>query len=248
VITLQAVAGKGSFEMSLSKLREWKYLILLLAMIAMAVFQPMTKSVAGRGAVLHDLLSMLPLLVVFVVVFTRHWERIVASCAGVVAIAFLLVHYLVRSPEHTLFQIAFETVVVLFSAFAVYVILRNIFQKQSVHVDDVIGSVCGYMLAATAFANTYALIVLVTPDAFNMSPDMKTQLADWNGSVALFRYFSFVTLTTVGFGDITPIRPPATTLVWLEALFGQFYVAIVVAQLVAVRLTQAMEARKPPEQ
>lgn len=231
----------------MTKVHEWKYLILLLAMIAMAFLQPLMPQVTTGRALVRDLFVMLPLLVVFFVVFTRHWERMVASGAAAIAVAILFAHYLVPSAGHEYFKLAFEGTVVLFTLFAVWVILRNIFRQKAVHVDDVIGSICGYMLAGVAWGNVYALIASVSPDAFNMSPELRAQLADWHGSVAVFRYFSFVTLTTMGFGDITPIRPPATTIVWLEGLFGQFYVAIVVAQLVAVRLTQAMEARKPPD-
>jgi voltage-gated potassium channel len=62
----------------------------------------------------------------------------------------------------------------------------------------------------------------------------------------LFYYFSLVTLTTMGYGDVAPVRPPATVLVTLEAIFGQFYLAVVVAQLVGLRLAQAFEPKVPP--
>ena len=55
----------------------------------------------------------------------------------------------------------------------------------------------------------------------------------------MFDYFSLVTLTTMGYGDITPARAPATVFATLEAIFGQFYIAILVAQLVGLRLVQA---------
>jgi hypothetical protein len=50
-----------------------------------------------------------------------------------------------------------------------------------------------------------------------------------------------VTLTTMGYGDITPIRHPATSLTWLEAMFAQFYITVIVAQLVGLRLAQALQ-------
>jgi hypothetical protein len=64
--------------------------------------------------------------------------------------------------------------------------------------------------------------------------------------MALFSYFSVVTLTTMGYGDITPLRPPADVLAMLEAIFGQFYIAVVVAQMVGLRLAQAVTPGKPP--
>ena len=62
----------------------------------------------------------------------------------------------------------------------------------------------------------------------------------------MFNYFSLVTLTTMGYGDVTPVRPPATALATLEAVFGQFYIAVVVAQLVGLRLAQAFGPKGPP--
>jgi hypothetical protein len=56
-------------------------------------------------------------------------------------------------------------------------------------------------------------------------------------------YYRFVTLTTVGYGDITPVSPPARTLTWLEAMMGQFYIAVLVAFLVGIRVSQGVVKR-----
>ena len=82
---------------------------------------------------------------------------------------------------------------------------------------------------------------------------MGTALAHGNGPAAQaffitarpvasndFIYYSFVTLTTVGYGDITPVSPPARTLSWLEAMMGQFYIAVLVAFLVGIRISQGL--------
>ena len=53
-------------------------------------------------------------------------------------------------------------------------------------------------------------------------------------------YYSFITLATVGYGDVTPTTPLARTLAWIEAVTGQFYLAILVAGLVGFKVTQAM--------
>jgi hypothetical protein len=60
--------------------------------------------------------------------------------------------------------------------------------------------------------------------------------------IHLFTYYSFVTLTTVGYGDVTPISTPARTCAWLEALTGQFYLAVLVAGLVGALLSQKAES------
>jgi len=60
--------------------------------------------------------------------------------------------------------------------------------------------------------------------------------------IALFTYYSFITLTTVGYGDVTPVSAPARTFAWLEALTGQFYIAVLVAGLVGALLADKSEA------
>jgi hypothetical protein len=56
----------------------------------------------------------------------------------------------------------------------------------------------------------------------------------------LFNYFSVTTLTSLGYSDITPISTLALSLSWMEVAFGQFYIAVVVAQLVGLRLAQVL--------
>jgi len=56
----------------------------------------------------------------------------------------------------------------------------------------------------------------------------------------MFDYYSFVTITAYGDNNVTAIAPAATSLTWMETVFGQFYMAIVVSQLVSLKLSQAM--------
>lgn len=121
---------------------------------------------------------------------------------------------------------------------AAALILRNIFQQRQVDRDAVFGAVTGYLLAAGGWGNLYALCELVAPGSFHVSAALAPAFADPQTHNALFIYFSMVTITTVGFGDFTPVQGPVTVFVMLEMVFGQFYIAVVVAQLVGIRLAQ----------
>jgi hypothetical protein len=103
----------------------------------------------------------------------------------------------------------------------------------------------GYLLAGIVWANLYLLVELFFPGSFSMHQDIAGQLASRHTRQSLFADYSFVTLTTMGSGSITPISSPATLLTWLEAMFGQFYIAVIVAQLVGLRLAQALQQRDP---
>jgi len=96
-----------------------------------------------------------------------------------------------------------------------------------------------------SWANAYALIYLLRPGSFRVAEAIAWRLGDWHLQRFLFNYFSVTTLTSLGYGDITPIGTLALSLSWLEVVFGQFYIAVVVAQLVGLRLAQAIKRDRP---
>lgn len=100
--------------------------------------------------------------------------------------------------------------------------------------NKILGAICLYLLIGLIWAVLFTLIQLGFPDAFNNTIDSKL----WFSLFPEFIYFSFVTLTTLGFGDISPHLPLARFLVYLEAIIGQFYLAILVASLVGSHVTK----------
>jgi uncharacterized membrane protein len=82
------------------------------------------------------------------------------------------------------------------------------------------------MLIGAAFAHAYHLTAMLHPGSFNI-PGAASNPTDW-------MYYSFSTLMTVGYGDITAVRPVARTLSVFESLIGQFYMAVLIARLVAL--------------
>src|SRR5262249_45720045 len=138
-------------------------------------------------------------------------------------------------------RLIFISASLLLTGFAALVILRNIFEQRIVRADDVLGAACGYLLAAGAWANLFMLIEIFSPASFSVGPGFAAALDTWYGRTAVLNYVSLGSLTSLGRGAGVPIRPPATILTTLEAVFGQFYIAVVVAQLVGARLSQALQ-------
>ena len=117
------------------------------------------------------------------------------------------------------------------------VVLWQVNQKGPVTGHRVRGAVAGYMLLGLSCAYAYALIDFLIPGAFQMpAADLQSRKAQSDA----FYYFSIVTLTTLGYGDITAIHPVARSVVMIEALLGQLYPAILIARLVTLQ----METRK----
>jgi len=109
------------------------------------------------------------------------------------------------------------------------VLLAQVFRSGPVTSYRIQGAVAVYLLFGVGWAHAYHLTGLLHPGSFNTPTGEIPSVLDWV-------YFSFVTLTTVGYGDITPVRPIARTLAMGEALTGQLYLAVLIARLVAMEV------------
>jgi hypothetical protein len=220
-------------------LRRHKYAILFVAIICVTVVQ----SFGHRrvlGTIASDLVMFTMLLLVFLIVFDRWTNRLVAFISLATAITVAWVHYVMPPsyPQIPL-ELVYHSSLLLLVGFATCIILRNIFKQHIVRTDDVLGAVCGYLLAAGAWSNLFVLFEIFVPGSFTEGEGFESGLDTWDGRIAVLNYVSLGSLTSVGSGAVVPIRPPATVLTTLEAVFGQFYIAVVVAQLVGARLFQA---------
>lgn len=221
--------------MDLKRLVRHRYLILLVALIAGLVLQ------MGRApnAYFRESALSVALVLVFLIVFDRRAYRTFSLIAGLaVLVALWVLRLLPGVPRHAL-EMVIHVGAVLFLGFAVGVILRHLFERRAVSIDDILGTICGYLLAAIAWANLYSAIELSTPGAFEAVGPIRSLLANWYERESLFTYFSLSTLTTIGYGDVTPVAPAARSAAVLQGVFGQFYLAVVVAQLVGSKLAEA---------
>jgi len=217
-----------------------KHLLLLAVLILLQIGQPLLEHRSATTRVLSDSIFVAICLYVFFIVCTQRWQRVVGGVLFALVLSGNLALYTQDPSFHRLWGALFHCALIVFLGFAVGVILQNLFSQTVIKADDVIGAICGYMLGAMVWGNLYALAYLFVPSAFNVNPAITLQLEDWQLKRSLFDYLSFTTLTSLGYGDITPVGQPAYSLTWLEVLFGQFYMAVVVAQLVGMKLAQAI--------
>ena len=120
---------------------------------------------------------------------------------------------------------------------AVWAISKQIVVGNEISANRVIGAISLYLLLAVFWAIAYALLELLSSGSFNglSKPLNQGWSSDW-------LYFSFVTMTTLGYGDITPVSATARTLAYMQAVFGQFYIAILVAGLVSAYISDRQRA------
>lgn len=230
--------GEATEEMKTARTR--KYLVLIVTLVGVLLLHSFSRH-AAMGSLVSHVLVTLAVLAVFLTVFNGARERAIAFLAAAAAIVVVWAHHVAPTSLQFPLEIAHYVLQALFVGFAVVVILTSVLRQKRVTSDEVLGAVCGYLLAGVFFGNVYSLIELLSPGSFSMSQQFAADLATWDGRISLFDYFSLVTLTTMGYGDVTPVHGPARTFALIEAVFGQFYIAVLVAQLVGLRLAQAMQ-------
>ncbi len=111
--------------------------------------------------------------------------------------------------------------------------LFSTLEKRRVNVNVLYGAASTYLLIGLVFANIYWLIDVSTKTPFDFH-----HLLHKDSMLQIFTYYSFVTLTTLGYGDITPLSNLARTFAWIEAALGQIYLTILTAQLVGSFIAQ----------
>jgi hypothetical protein len=125
-----------------------------------------------------------------------------------------------------------SAVAALFAGLVVWLAYSSVMRAHRSVGDRIVGAICVYLLIGLAWASVYETLDGVIPGSFRFPAD-----TGWAVSSPLrYRYFSFVTLATLGYGDVTPVTVLAGTLASLEAVAGQLYIGITVARLVALSL------------
>lgn len=130
------------------------------------------------------------------------------------------------------FSYAHLLLLLCFFIWMTWLLLHQVLFTGAVDGNKIVGAICIYMLLALVWAMLYLFIAEIFPGSFN-----GLQQAPWLENFSTATYFSFVTITTLGYGDISPVLPLARFLVTMEAVVGVFYMAIVVASLIGVRLS-----------
>lgn len=125
----------------------------------------------------------------------------------------------------------------LFFSLTLFITFHDVVFNERTDSNRIIGAICIYLLFGILWSISYNVVTILSPNSFK---GLTPSSSEHQGAELL--YFSFVTLTTLGYGDIAPIKPLARTLAYFEAIIGQFYLAIMVAGLVGAHISQKKKA------
>lgn len=206
---------------------------LLLAVIVVVLLAVPTLSEAGHGVLATAIGFPALILGASAAVGGRRGLSAGTLVLGVAALVCDLALHAVRPPGLVL---AAQGLYLGFLVLVLAEILRRIMGARRVTSRAILAGICGYLLVGLLFHAAYALLESVRPESFLDPWEVASQAGQ--GRHPHLLYFSFVTLTTLGFGDVTPTHAFAGMLTALEALVGQLYLAVLIASLVGIHLAE----------
>ena len=139
---------------------------------------------------------------------------------------------------------------VLFLGQLIVVIFTDIVGRRTVTMDAVLGASCIFVMLGLTFSSAYMLIELLVPGSFSFQalPQSLNNVFGQSSTEFQLVYFSLVTMTTIGFGDIVPLAPPARSLASIEGLLAQLYLAIIIARLVGLQIASRLQNPEPVDE
>jgi hypothetical protein len=183
----------------------------------------------------------IPLLISGVATVTRN--RLLRAIAFVAAAIVLIFNILHQNFPDRIFTGCWYFSILVFFFLLLSVLLHQVFRDGPVSSHRIRGAVAAYMLIGLTWTYIYLLITLLLDNAFSFPPTTTAHPDDPTLQSTL-AYYSFVTLTTLGYGDTVPVHPVARMFAILEALIGMLYPATLLARLVSLEI---MYRNKPTE-
>jgi len=204
-------------------------LILLVSLSSLFVLYPFVSRSRMGPYLLQAIISIALVSAAASLVRRRRW------LVGAVTLALiaLLLNYAGHFYDLGPAEILSDVVYLCFFLYCLPALTFSLFLQPKVTLDVLFGAVCAYLLLGIIFGLVFTLLELLQPDSFQWL-DAYTTADD----LPNFFYFSYVTLSTLGYGDILPVSAPAQMLSAFEAVLGQVYLAFLFAMLLGMFLTQ----------
>jgi voltage-gated potassium channel len=210
---------------------------LVLFLLAMPVLSLLGQGLPAANFVAAAFLVAMLLSAVFAVSQSRR-TAITALALAVPAIVLRLLNLWFDQDG---IMVGEHVIEILFIGYVIFVLLKHLFSTDRVSFNTICASLCTYLLLGVLWAMVYSTLDIAQPEsfAFPLTTEDATGMMRFSDEKSVFPiYFSFVTMTTLGYGDIVPTSPIARMLAAMEALMGQLYLTVLVARLVGMHISQ----------
>lgn len=217
----------GRSHIYVGKHRIGRFRFLLLAILSLIGLRPFLDGLVGVSLLADAFFACVLISGIYALSDSNTHFRVAVVLAGAIVLL-RVAHYAIKLQ---ILDILDSGLSALFLIQMLVIIWTHIQATKEVTGDLIMGAACAFLLLGLIWAHGYYLLELARNGSFRGAEDLGNDL--WN-----FIYYSFVTLTTLGYGDITAASKPARALSVLEAITGQLYLAIMIARLVGLHAAQ----------
>lgn len=222
---------------------KYGYQGLFFAILLMTIIDPFLYGF-WQGVIIQAFFTVVLLSALYTLSFSRKFFKY----ALFLAVPAVIFHWYVYFIPNYWVKILALISAISFMAIVIFSLSRQIFLHETFNLDKIFGAICIYFTIAIFFSLVYQLMYFLDRNAFAGIETIIPNLGDVGGEedkeMEIFMYFSLVTISTLGYGDITPIASYARTFAAVEAVIGQFYLATLVAGLIGMILHLNVKKRE----
>ncbi len=209
-----------------------RFLYLLITLLVLVGVGPFISESAGLVIITDVFMTFILLAAIYAVSDSKR-QTVMTLVLGVPMLAGIWIKLLYRNDWLLAARSVFA--ILLFS-YIIVNLLKFIFKAPRVSRDVIYAAIIVYLIMGITWGNVFSLVYHLDPTSFDLTAVRIEK------SEHIFMYFSFVSLTTLGYGDISPITSHAYSLAVLEAIIGQLYLAVLVARLVGLHISHSAES------
>jgi hypothetical protein len=210
-----------------------RFLFLLISILCLLVIAPIFKEFIG----IRILMNIFITAILISGTYAASRKIYIAITAASLALPMLVSIWISHFVDMPFLVFVGDCFGIVFIAFLVVVILSFVFSEHEVTINVIYASIVVYLLIAIMWAFVYSVLESIHPGSF------ATGEGQIEAGRRLYIYYSFVTITTLGYGDVTPTTDLANSFSFLEAVTGQLYLAILIARLVGIHIVQSMNKK-----
>lgn len=193
------------------------YLVFLLSLVSLILLPPLVDSTAS-ATLLLDISFGFVIFIAAVYTSDNLRELLIFLLVGVILFALFIANQF-----NEVFNIINATLTLVFFHLVLWNLVKHIFDSKVMSLNDVYAAVSGYLVFGVVAASVFFLVESSIPNSFNI---------EGNPNLYDFIYFSFITLTSVGYGDMLPVTPIAKSFVILLSISGQLYLTILIGIII----------------
>ena len=220
--------ANSTFDTLLKEFSENRFFFLLVLILSTIVLTPFLDHFIETRILMDIFLTT----IFFAIIFAIRSKRSHVIVAAILVLPLIVSTWSIYFVEFTQMSLLTRIFGVLFFGYAVIIILQMIAGSTDITRETIFAAVVAYLLIALMWAFAYMILELLIPGSFSQ-PGESIRLETMR-----FEYFSFITITTLGYGDIAPLTNRASALALLEALVGQIYLVVLVAWLVGMYVSR----------